>query len=147
MRSHIMRLWYQTGGGAAVEFGFVFPFFSILILGVVEYGMVPLQVMNLSNAAQVGAQYAMLKGYNPTSIQAAVTAASGIPAGSISVTESCGCPTGTAITSTSCTPPLPTCSNGQVAGAYVTVSVQQALALAAPGIPNTLTAATVVRVQ
>lgn len=151
MRNYIRRLFRRTDGGAAVEFGIVFPFFSILVVGVAEYGIIPFQIMNINYAAQVGAQYAMLNGYNVANIQNAVTLASGIPAtgNNIVVTEACGCATGTAITPApnGCRPPLPTCSDGLTAGAYVTVSVSQAYSPVVPGIPSPLSASTTVRVQ
>ncbi|MGA3002791.1 MAG: TadE/TadG family type IV pilus assembly protein [Acetobacteraceae bacterium] len=147
MCKYLRRLWRRTDGGAAVEFGIVFPFFSILILAIVEYGMLPFQIMNVSYAAQVGAQYAMLNGYNVGNIQSAVTAASGIPAGSITVTEACGCASGTSLTSEVCRQPPVTCTDGQPAGTYVTVTVSQAYSPAAPGVNSPLTAATMVRVQ
>jgi Flp pilus assembly protein TadG len=146
MWKFLRRLCRRTEGGAAVEFGFVFPFCTILILGVTEYGLALLQYMNINNAAQVGANYAMLSGFNSTNIKSAVTSATGIPAGNITVGETCGCASGTSIISTSCGPPLPACGNGLTAGAYVTVTVNQAYASVAPGIPTTLTAAALVRV-
>jgi Flp pilus assembly protein TadG len=140
------RLCRRTDGGAAVEFGIIFPFFAVLVLGLAEYGMVMFQFMNVSHASQVGANYAMLNGFNPANIKTAVTNATGIPAGNITVAETCGCATGTAIAATSCGPPLPACGNGLTAGAYVTVTVTRAYSPAAPGIPSPLTAATLVRV-
>jgi Flp pilus assembly protein TadG len=150
MRKHLSlsRLFRETEGGAAVELGIIFPIFTVLVLGVIEYGMAIFQIMNVSHAAQVGAQFAMLKGYNVANIQAAVTAATGIAAGNVTVTEQCGCAAaGPSLTVTSCGPPLPPCGGGQQAGAYVTVNVRWAYSPAAPGIPSPLVAQTVVRVQ
>jgi Flp pilus assembly protein TadG len=149
MCKFLTHLWRRTDASAAVEFGFVFPFFSVLILGVAEYGMIPFQVMNINYAAQVGAQYAMLNGYNVANIQSAVTAASGIPAASITVTETCGCPNGTSVTAAlnGCRPPLPTCADGLTAGGYATITVSLAYSPVVPGINSPLTATTMVRVQ
>jgi Flp pilus assembly protein TadG len=147
MSKYLRPLWHRADGGAAVEFGIVFPFFSILLLGIVEYGMVPFQIMNVSYAAQVGAQYAMLNGYNATNIQNAVAAASNIPAGNVTVSETCGCANGTALVAKVCVQPPLTCADGQPAGAYVTVTVSQPYSPIAPFVPSPLTAGTMVRVQ
>jgi Flp pilus assembly protein TadG len=149
MYEYLRRVLRRTDGGAAVEFGFVFPFLSILVLGIAEYGMIPFQIMNVSYAAQIGAQYAMLNGYNAGNIRNAVIVATGISAGSIAVAETCGCANGTGITAApnGCTPPLPTCTDGLTAGTYVTVTVSQAYSPVVPGVTSPLIAATMVRVQ
>jgi Flp pilus assembly protein TadG len=141
MGTFLRRLCHRTDGGAAVEFGFVFPLFLILLMGIAEYGLAMFQMMNVSNAAQVGAQYAMLNGYdpnNPNAIANAVNAASGIPAGSVSVTEVFGCANGASIGA---------CGSGVTPGGYVKVTVSQPYSPVAPGIPSPMTIATWVRVQ
>jgi Flp pilus assembly protein TadG len=146
MREFLRRSFRQTDGGAAVEFGIIFPVFLVLILGVVDYGAAIFQIMAVSNAAQVGANYAMLNGYDPTTIQNKVNAATGIATTNIAVSETCGCPTGSAVSNVGCTPPLPTCAGNQRAGAYVTVTITQAYSPVAPGISSPLTASSFVRV-
>jgi Flp pilus assembly protein TadG len=147
MRKFLKRLFRQTNGGAALEFGIVFPIFAVLIVGIAEYGMVMVQIMAVNNAAQIGANYAMLNGYNPTNtnIQNAVNAATGIPKANVTVAEMCGCANGATISSLGCGPPMPLCGS-QTAGAYVTVTVSQAYSPVAPGIPSPLKAAALVRV-
>jgi Flp pilus assembly protein TadG len=145
MREFLRHLFRQSNGGAAVEFGIIFPFFAILILGIVEYGMVMFQIMAVNNAAQIGANYAMLNGYNVTNIQNAVHNATGIAAGNVTATEICGCATGTSVTNLGCGPPLPLCGT-LTGGAYVTVKVTLAYSPVAPGIPSPLTAAAFARV-
>lgn len=147
MRKLLRCLYHRTDGGAAVEFGFVFPLFAILILGLVQYGTVMLQLMNVSHAAQVGATFAMLNGYNPTNIRSSVTSATGIPAANIGVTENCGCAAGTTINFLgACSVPPPPCANGLTAGYYVTITISQDYAPVAPGFPSPLTARALVRV-
>jgi Flp pilus assembly protein TadG len=146
MRKFLRHIFRQTNGGAAIEFGIIFPIFPILIVGIVDYGSVIFQIMAVSNAAQVGANYALLNGYQPTTIQNKVSAATGIAVGNISVKEICGCPTGSTVTDLGCAPPLPTCVGNQTAGAYVTVKITQPYSPVAPGIPSPLTATAFVRV-
>jgi Flp pilus assembly protein TadG len=142
----LRRLLRQTGGGPAVEFGIIFPFIAILILGITQYGMVMFQYLKISQAAQVGANFAMLTGFNVANVQAAATNATGVPASNIAVVETCGCATGTAISATTCGPPMPICGNGLTAGAYVTVTVKQDFTPPVPGITSPLKAAVLVRV-
>jgi Flp pilus assembly protein TadG len=146
MHEFLRRLFRDTNGGPAVEFGIVFPIFLILILAIAYYGTAIFQIMAVSNAAQVGANYAILNGYNPTTIQTKVNAATGIPTNNISVTEVCGCPSGTTVTTFGCNPPLPTCAGNQPPGAYVTVTITQPYSPAAPGIPSPLVASSFIRV-
>lgn len=146
MGTFLRQFCRRTDGGPAVEFGFIFPVFAVLIAGLVEYGMVMFQYMNVSQAAQVGANYAMLTGYNAANIQTAVTNATGIPAGNVTVAKSCGCATGAGISPTSCRTPLPSCGNGVTAATYVTVTVAQPYSPVAPGIPSPLRASVLVRV-
>ena len=146
MRHYLSHFCRQTDGGPAVELGIIFPFFTILVLGIAEYGMVMFQIMNVSNAAQVGAQYAMLNGFDAVGTQNAVANATGLPTGDVAVTEQCGCTTGTGISPTACPPP-PTACGGSPAGAYVTVTVTVPYSPVAPGVASPLTAATLVRVQ
>jgi len=148
MRKHLARFRRQTRGAAAIELGIIFPFFAILVLGIIEYGMVMFQLMNVNHAAQVGAQFAQLNGFDVASIQNAVNAATGIGTASVTATQVCGCANGTAISpTTACPPPQNTCAGGLTAGAYVTVTIRQDYSPVAPGIASPLTAVTVVRVQ
>jgi Flp pilus assembly protein TadG len=146
MREFLKRLFRETNGGPAVEFGIIFLIFPVLIAGIVYYGTAIFQIMAVSNAAQVGANYAILNGYNPATIQAKVNAATGVATNNISVSETCGCPTGSTVTTFGCSPPLPTCTGNQAPGAYVTVTIRQPYSPAAPGLPSPLVASSFVRV-
>lgn len=89
------------------------------------------QQMQVQDAAQAGAQYALVHGWNLTAIKNAVTSAttlSGIQA-SPAPAKSCGCPQGTSVAAASCGG---TCASGQPVGTYVTVSAQ---AVYSPLIP------------
>jgi Flp pilus assembly protein TadG len=148
MHRHLNRLWRETDGGAAVELGIIFPIFVVMVLGIIEYGMVMFQMMNVSHAAQVGAQVAVMKGYDVAKIQTAVSNATGLTP---TVAQQCGCAAaGGTLTAVACPPAgqsLPVCQGGLRAGAYVTVNVQSAYSPVAPGIPSPLRAQTTVRVQ
>ena len=104
----------------------------------------------LAQAAQAGAEYAVIKGWNSAAISGAVTGATGLTglAANPAPVQSCGCPTGTAITAATCNS---TCAAGGTAGTYVTVSAQSSYStlIAYPGVtsPMTLSATSVVRIK
>lgn len=126
-------------GISAIEFALVAPFLCAFILGVVDLGLGFQAKMAVTQAAQAGSYYAMINGYNTSGIQTAVassTGTSGITAPNPA--QTCGCPSGTAVTTSTCGG---TCSNGQAAGTYVTVSAQYQYStiLSYPGLPSPMT--------
>jgi Flp pilus assembly protein TadG len=141
------------GGTAAVEFALVAPILMGMLVPVVDLSMAFAQRMEVQQAAQAGAQYALLHAWNSnsaTNIAAAVTAASNLPGLSATPAPSqfCGCPGGSAITSTTCGS---TCSDGTTAGYYVTVSAQYTYTPVVPysvlGSSVTLSSQSTVRTQ
>lgn len=127
---------------AVIEFAVVMPILVFLLLPLVDLGMgfyVKTQVMT---AAQAGAQYAFVHGWNgtngtsQTSILAAISSAtslSGLQASPAPVLA-CGCADGTTITYSSpggsfspdnCLA-MTACASSQKPGAYVTVNTQAA---------------------
>jgi Flp pilus assembly protein TadG len=138
------------GGNAAIEFAIATPILIGLLVPVADLGMAFSQQLQVQQAAQAGAQYALLHGYNSTAISNAVTA--GTTLSSVTAaptpTQSCGCPSGTAITAATC---ASTCANGETAGTYVFVNAQSPYTPALPysvlGTALTLTAQAAVRVQ
>jgi Flp pilus assembly protein TadG len=137
-------------GVAAIEFAILATILILLMICTVDIGMGFYRKMQIQNAAQVGAQYAMLHGFSAGSISAAVTGAtsfSGISA-SPDPTQYCGCPGNTGIGTTTCGS---TCADGTTAATYVSVSAQGTYdtLLSYPLIPRsfTLTAQSTVRTQ
>ena len=152
-----------SGGMAAVEFAICAPILAALIVPACDLGMGLSQKLQVWEAAQAGAQYALVNGFSSTAIQNAVTGANSLtyngsarPA-SISATpapaESCGCPTGSSIAAASpAVPPCTgTCPSGQQSGTYVTVSATAVyyplITYPTLGSSVTLTAQSVVRIQ
>src|ERR1700686_1697630 len=85
-------------GNAAIEFALAAPILIGLLVPVADLGIAMSQQLQVQQAAQAGAQYALLHGYNNSAISNAVTAATNLPGVSAAPTpsQSCGCPTGTA---------------------------------------------------
>jgi len=137
-------------GVSSVEFALAAPLLAGLLALLVDFGIGFYDKMQVDDAAQAGAQYAVVHGWDSTAIQNAVTNAtplSGISA-SPAPTQTCGCPNGTGVTTASCGA---TCTNGQTAGTYVTVSSQATYTpmLSYPifGSTITLTGQSVARIQ
>jgi Flp pilus assembly protein TadG len=136
-------------GNSAIEFALAAPILIGLLVPVADLGIAFSRQIQVQQAAQAGAQYALLHGYNSTAISNAVTAAttlasvSAIPA----PTTSYGCPTGTTIAAATIGS---TCANGETAGSYVFVNAQSAYIPVLPysvlGSGVTLTARATVRV-
>ena len=137
-------------GVAAVEFALAAPLLATILTVLVDFGFGFYEKMQVEDAAQAGAQYALLNGWNQTNIQNAVTGAttlSGLTA-TPAPSESCGCPSGTAVAAATCGS---TCANGLTAGTYVTVNAQATytplISYAVMGSSVTLSAQSMVRIQ
>lgn len=148
----LWRRWRQDRASAAVEFALIAPILTGVLLGIADLGLGLHYKMAVVQAAGAGATYAALNGWNSASIGNAVTNATGV--GNITAspapTQTCGCPNsgGTAITTATCGS---TCTNGQAAGHYCTVTAQYVyhMILSYPGVSNpmTLTASATARYQ
>ena len=137
-------------GVSAVEFALAAPLLATILTLLVDFGFGFYEKMQVEDAAQAGAQYALLNGWNSTAIQNAVTSAttlSGLTA-TPAPTQSCGCPNGTAIAAATCGS---TCSNGLSAGTYVTVNAQATytplISYPVMGSTVTLSAQSMARIQ
>jgi Flp pilus assembly protein TadG len=117
------RLGKDAGGVAAVEFGLMVPLFGLMLVSVTDIGLSVYRKMQVEGAAQAGARYAMLRGFDASAISETVTNASnaaGITAAP-APTKFCGCPSGISIDTVECGT---TCPGGALAGTYTTVSAQ-----------------------
>jgi len=136
----LRALFRATGGAAAFEFGLLAPMLVAIFVPMIDLGLGFYQQMQVQDAAQAGAQYAMAHGFNSGAISNAVTAAT--PLASITAlpapSKSCGCPSGTSIETANCGA---NCDNGQAASTYVTVSAQATYTpiIPYPGIGSTIT--------
>jgi Flp pilus assembly protein TadG len=143
---------HSESGVAALEFGIFVPLLLIMIVGTVELGLSMYQAMQVNNAVESGALYAMKQGtsFNASNIAAAVVAASSVTGltASPAPTTFCGCAATAGITvSANCATP---CSNGNTPGTYVKVnaSIPHATILTNSfGLPSTFTAISIVRVD
>ena len=90
-------------GNAALEFSIAAPVLAIIFIPLIDIGMAVYQQMQVQDAAQAGAQYAMAHGWNSGSIQSAVTSATALPVSvSPAPSKSCGCPDGSSVSAAAC---------------------------------------------
>jgi len=140
LRAALARLKADNRAVAVIEFAVVMPILVFMLLPLVDLGMgfyVKTQVMT---AAEAGAQYAFVHGWNgtstttQTSILSAVSSATGLSGlqASPAPALACGCADGTTITYSSpggafspnsCSA-MTACASSQKPGAYVTISTQ-----------------------
>ena len=148
----LSQLFLDRKGTAAVEFGVVGSFLSLLTIGLVDFGMGYWEQMEVGNAVRAGTEYvianssSLVTTWDATSIENAVTNATSLSGLSASPapSTSCGCPTASGgITTVAGTAPTcgGACTGGGTAGAYVTVNakVSYTTLLTYPAISNPVT--------
>ena len=116
-----VRLWRARDGLGAIEFGFIAPVLLMLLLGVLDFGMAFWQQIEISNAADAGAQWGMQNTFDHDSIQTVVQAATSlsITTSNITPTQPCGCATSTGVSTYSCGS---TCPDGTTPQPYIVVN-------------------------
>ena len=150
MRTTLRAILPDNRGNAAVEFALVAPMLAAALVAMIDLGIGFYEKMEVENAAQAGAEYAIARGWNATSVANAVTASGTLAAISATPapTQSCGCASGTTVAAASCGS---TCPSGAAVGTYVTVNAQAQYKtiLSYPGLasPMTLSAQSIVRIQ
>lgn len=122
----VRRFMAGTDGSALIEFTIFVPIIVVMCIYVIDFGSLIWHKMQVQHAAQAGAQYAILKGFNLSNISLAVTnnttytspSTTSISA-SPAPNQFYGCPSNTGVTSVT---QNSNCPDGSVAGTYVTVS-------------------------
>jgi Flp pilus assembly protein TadG len=148
-RRRLAALLGARDGNAALEFSIAAPVLAAVFVPLIDIGMAVYQKMQVQDAAQAGAQYAMAHGWDSSAIQSAVTAATALSVTvSPSPSRTCGCPDGSSVSAATCGS---TCPDGQTAGIYVTVGAQATYTPLLPyptmGTSVTLSATSTARIQ
>lgn len=111
----------NASGASAAEFVLVLPLFLLLLTATIDFGGMMYKQLQVGSAAQAGASYALTKGFNATGISSAIAGGTTLTVSAAAPTQTCGCPDAiSGITSVTCGS---TCSDGGLAGNYVTISV------------------------
>jgi Flp pilus assembly protein TadG len=123
LRHILARATGDTSGVAAIEFGIIVPILALMVVATVDIGAGFYFKMQVEDAAQAGAAWAMKNGFDASAISSAVTSAVSAPAISVSPApvQFCGCASVSSISTVACGT---TCSGGILAGTYTTVSAQ-----------------------
>lgn len=117
IRSLLTIMCRSQSGASAVEFALVSPFVITLMIGVTDLAGLAWAKMRVTAAARAGAVYALSQSYtDTTSIQAAMSNASGLAVTPYVPAPFTGCPSTTTVT-----PQTSTCSSGASPGTYVEV--------------------------
>jgi Flp pilus assembly protein TadG len=134
------QLFVNEKGTAAIEFGLVGTMLSLLLLGVIDFGMGYWEKIQVGNAARAGAEYAIFNGWNQSGIATAVTSATSLNsiAATPAPTQSYGCPSASAGITTAAFGA--SCTGGGTAGTYVTVNANASYTtlFTYPGVTNPL---------
>ena len=137
-------------GLAAIEFALFGPLIAMMFVCTADLGFALYHTLQVEAAAEAGAQYAAVNGFNATGISNAVAAstASITINASPAPTESCGCPAATGVTAAVCGS---TCPDGNTAGTYVTETASNTYTtiIPYPTLPATfpLSSTAMVRIQ
>src|ERR1700740_3057285 len=78
-RRVLARATGDTSGVAAIEFGIVVPLLVLMVVAAVDIGMGFYRKMQVEDAAQAGAQWAIKNGFDANAITNAVTSATSAP--------------------------------------------------------------------
>lgn len=124
-------------GVTAVEFAIIAPIMVGMFVSVVDLGLGLYTQVQVANAAQAGAAYAMQKGYNSDAMTTVAQSSTRLTGLTVATTQFCGCPSATGVTTTACTA---SCSDGLTAGTFAQVNVSKVYStlLAYPGLPTTI---------
>ncbi len=150
LRLFLTRVGCDRRGTAIVDFGLIVPMLALMVLAVSDIGLGVRRKMQVENAVQTAAAYAIARGFDAAAVTSIVTGSvNGVTINaSPAPTQFCGCATGTAIAAATCGS---ICPNGNAAGTYVTISAQSSYSttLNYSVVPNTytFTAASTVRLQ
>jgi len=143
----IRRFVRDTKGVSVVEFALAAPMLVLAAVGLGDFGLAVNEKMRLVSAARAGAQAGFSSAGNVAGMQAAVLAATGLPANATTVSAStfCGCANGGTVSCGS------TCQDGSVLRTYVTVTVSEvySMLLGYPGFARqqTLTGSSTLRIS
>jgi len=139
------KLLRRRDGTSAIELALILPVIAAMIVPLADLGMAAFTKMEVQNAAQAGADYALKNAsgtFNATNIGTAVTSATALSGLTATPTpsESCACVSGTTITDTTAPPCSTGCASG-TEGIYVTVGAQASYTplFPYPTIPGAIT--------
>ena len=138
----------DESGVTAVEFAIIGPILIGMFVSIVDLGLGLYNQVQLANAAQAAADYAMQKGYNSDAMTTVAQAATRLAGVTVANSQFCGCPSSSGVTTITCGS---SCSDGLTAGTFArtTTTKDYSTLLQYPGLPATfhLSETSLARVQ
>ncbi len=135
-------------GTVVIELALIAPVLVLLAIATVDLGGGIYRNMQVHNAAQAGAEYAVAHGFDGSLVASAAMSATTFAGITASPTQFCGCAVSGSVSNVSCGS---TCPDGSASGTYVTVAAQASYTtlLPYPLFPSSfvLTAQSTVRTQ
>ncbi|HEX5325160.1 MAG TPA: TadE/TadG family type IV pilus assembly protein [Acetobacteraceae bacterium] len=130
------RIRRDERGVTAIEFAIIGPILIGMFISIVDLGLGLYSQVQLANAAQAGASYAMQKGYDASAMTTVAQAATRLTGIAVTTSQFCGCPSSTGVTVIACTS---NCSDGLAAGTFAQVNATKdySTLLSYPGLPST----------
>ena len=146
LRAHSWKFLRANEGMASIEFAILGSLLIVMLVFALDFSLALVNGMQVENAAQAGAQYAAVHGWDSAAITSAALSATPSPDITISPSNFCGCPSASGIATASCNS---VCSDGSTAGTYVSVSATRNYAtfLQYPGLPESFTLSSVSTVR
>ena len=137
------RLAFSRRGAAAVEFAILVPVILAALTGIVNFGLVMFDKMELVSAARAGAQLALIDRTDTTGIAQAVVASTNLSltTSDVTTTEFCECADGTTVTCGT------TCVDASSNRYFMTISASYNHTLLLLGTTMSLTGSTTIRTQ
>jgi len=136
LRQRTRTIRQDERGVTAVEFAIIGPILVGMFVSIVDLGLGLYNQVQLANAAQAAADYAMQKGYNSDAMTTVAKAATRLTGVTVTNSQFCGCPSSSGVTTTTCGS---SCGDGLTAGTFaqITATKDYSTLLQYPGLPAT----------
>ena len=134
-----MRCLRDRSGVGAIEFAIIAPLLVFMFVALADLGLGIYQKMQVDGAAQYGAQYALVNGYDSSAITSAVKSSTDLSPLTVTPASYYGCPGSNGVLPQVGTAGL--CSDASTSGSFVRVSVTHTYTtlIPYPGLPSSFT--------
>lgn len=151
MRDRLRSFTGDDNGGIALEFAIIAPVLVLLLIALTDFGLGFYRRMQAQSAAQRGAIFATVRGFDANAISNTITSTRGSIRATPAPAQFCGCPTSSGVVTATCASSCTFGGTTAPAGTYVSASAQTTYAtlFKYPGLasPMTFSATQVVRIR
>jgi Flp pilus assembly protein TadG len=134
-----MRCLRDKSGVGAIEFAVIAPLLILMLVGMSDLGLGIYANMQVDGAAQYGAQYALVNGYDPSAITSAVKTSTDLSPLTVTPSQFPGCAGSNGVMLQAMSGGV--CGDGSNSGTFVRVSVTHSYTtlIPYPGMPSSFT--------